>query len=82
MSHEDDWKLRNMSLVSYTERDAAKMLKFEPETMRAWRGDGLKFPDIPRYFKVGGGEKRKTIRYRHNDLVEWLEYKVRSQCGE
>lgn len=82
MSHHDDWTNgKDMSLVTYTERDAAKKLKFEAETMRSWRGDGLKFPDIPRYFRVGG-KVRGTVRYRHCDLVEWLEHRVKVQCGE
>mgnify|MGYP000008496128 CR=1 FL=1 len=82
MSHEDDWTRKDMSLVTYLEKDAAKIINFEPDTLRKWRGDGLKFPKIPRHFKVGGGEKRRTVRYRHNDLVEWLEYQVKAECGE
>lgn len=82
MSHEDDWKnVREISLVSYPEKEAAKMIAVQPETMRRWRGDGLKFPDIPRWFRVGG-HKKGSVRYRHTDLMEWMSLKIQAESGD
>ena len=87
MSHEDDWKIfsdltdKSMKLVSYPEKEAAKIIAVQPETMRRWRGDGLKFPDIPRWFRVGGS-KKGSVRYRHADLLEWMVLRIQAESGD
>lgn len=52
--------------------DAAARLGIKASTLANWRWSG----DGPRYLKVGG-----RVRYRLNDLAEWLEAQVRSSTS-
>lgn len=52
----------------YTEQDAANILGLAPATLRNMRADGRG----PSFVKIGG-----LVRYRDNDLVEWIESRVR-----
>jgi predicted DNA-binding transcriptional regulator AlpA len=51
-----------------TEADAAKLLGLAPATLRNMRPKGRG----PSYIKVGG-----LVRYRHADIVDWIESRVR-----
>ena len=46
-----------------TEPEAAAFLKFEPDTLRKWRGRG----EGPPYSKLGA-----SVRYLRSDLIAWL----------
>jgi predicted DNA-binding transcriptional regulator AlpA len=51
-----------------TEEDAGNFLKLAPATLRNMRTQGRG----PSFIKVGG-----LVRYRHADLVDWIESRVR-----
>jgi predicted DNA-binding transcriptional regulator AlpA len=50
-----------------TEADAGKLLGLSPATLRNMRTKGRG----PAFIKVGG-----LVRYRHSDLVDWIESRV------
>jgi predicted DNA-binding transcriptional regulator AlpA len=51
-----------------TEADAGKLLGLAPATLRNMRTKGRG----PSFIKVGG-----LVRYRHADIVDWIESRVR-----
>jgi predicted DNA-binding transcriptional regulator AlpA len=51
-----------------TEADAGTLLGLAPATLRNMRTKGRG----PAFIKVGG-----LVRYRHSDLVDWIESRVR-----
>ncbi len=51
-----------------TEEDAGKLLGLAPATLRNMRTQGRG----PSFIKVGG-----LVRYRHIDLVDWIDSRVR-----
>jgi hypothetical protein len=51
-----------------TEEDASRLLRLAPATLRNMRTKGRG----PFFIKVGG-----LVRYRHVDLVDWIESRVR-----
>lgn len=52
------------------EKQAAEVLTVEPGTLSVWRSTGrYKIP----FVKVG-----RRVRYRHSDLLAWLESRTRS----
>jgi predicted DNA-binding transcriptional regulator AlpA len=46
---------------------AAEFLKLSPRTLQAWRAAG----HGPAFVRVG-----RSIRYRHSDLVAWIESNI------
>ena len=50
MSHEDDWTRKDMSLVTYLEKDAAKIMNFEPDTFKKMAGRWTKVPEDSKTF--------------------------------
>lgn len=55
-----------MTLLSNAE--AASMLGIKPNTLEIWRCKGRG----PRFCKMGG-TKQSAIRYRSEDVAEWIE---------
>ncbi len=55
-----------------TEADAGTLLGLAPATLRNMRTKGRG----PAFIKVGG-----LVRYRHTDLVDWIESRVRHTTG-
>ncbi len=52
------------------EKQAAVILTVKPETLSVWRSTGrYKIP----FVKVG-----RRVRYRHSDLLAWLESRTRA----
>lgn len=52
------------------EKQAAEILTVEPGTLSVWRSTGrYKIP----FVKVG-----RRVRYRHSDLLAWLESRTRA----
>jgi len=52
------------------EKQAAEVLTVEPGTLSVWRSTGrYKIP----FVKVG-----RRVRYRHSDLLAWLESRTRA----
>ncbi len=47
-----------------TEADLASFMKKHPDTVRAWRINGIG----PRHVRIG-----RSIRYRRDDVLAWLE---------
>jgi predicted DNA-binding transcriptional regulator AlpA len=56
-----------------TETDAGQLLGLAPATLRNMRCSGRG----PAFIKIGG-----LVRYRHADLVDWIEARVRRTTDE
>lgn len=52
-------------LALLREEDVAQLLGHAKATLRKWRVNG----GGPRYVKIS----RRSVRYRHSDLLEWIE---------
>ncbi len=71
-AHSDDHVLRKTALHSSTDiasmltpAEAATILHVEPRTLEGWR----RHRTGPRYFRYSG----RCVRYRPEDLREWLD---------
>ena len=52
-----------------TTTEAAKYLELSEATLKRWRSQGLG----PKFFRLG----QRKVRYRQDDLDEWLDGKAR-----
>ena len=57
-----------------SEQEAAKLLDFSPRTLQKWRWTG----GGPRYVQVSA----RCIRYRPDDLLTWIESRLRSSTAD
>lgn len=56
------------------EDEASKFLGFKNRTLQKWRCTG----NGPKYVRAGG----RTIRYRLDHLLEWVEERVRTSTSD
>lgn len=65
----------NVPITYWTEEQAAAFLAVAPDTLRVWRNKSRRAGHLigPRWIEGGGEGRARLIRYRPDDLIQFLE---------
>lgn len=61
--------------IYWTEEQAAAFLGVKPDTLRLWRNKSRRAGHLigPRWIERGGGGRAGLIRYRREDLIQYMD---------